>query len=157
MTYSPASKETCFDGKLQSAAIPFHVGVGGNSRGCQKRNPPLRSVLPPKMTVGSTPANVSAEAHTGATCPWNPDPSLSFRFSFHDQVLCHLLIKQGIVNMKDVATFPFIKMTSSDQLYLGTCLFKIKSSILTKKKNLVHHYWEVYSKSLLMHEGLASQ
>lgn len=76
--------------------------------------------------------SLSVRRH-GATCPWNSDPSFSFVFSIHDQFLCHLLFKQGIVYMKDVATFPFIKMTSSCWLYLRTCLIKIKSCILRKK------------------------
>lgn len=50
ITYSPASEEPCFDAELQSFAILFHVGVGGKSKGCQKGNPPLGSILPPKMT-----------------------------------------------------------------------------------------------------------
>lgn len=159
MTYSPVSEESCFDGELQSVAIPFHVGVGGKSKRCQKQNPPLGSTLLPKMTTGSTPVIVDSEAYSGATCPWNPDPSFSFVFSIHDQLLCHLLIKQGIVNMKDMNTFPFIKMTSSCWLYLRTCLIKIKSCILRGKKNpmLPCYYWEANSKALLMHEGLASQ
>lgn len=136
MTYSPVSEESCFDAELQSAAIPFHVGVGGKSKGCQKQNPPLGSTLPPKMTAGPTPAIVSSEAYSGATCPWNPDPSFSFVFSIHDRLLCHLLIKQGIANMKDVATFPFIKVTSSCWLYIRTCLIKIKSCILRKRKSV---------------------
>lgn len=132
MTYSPASEESCFDAKLQSATIPFHVNVERKSKGCQKRNPPLGSMLPPKMTAGLTPVIVSSEAYSGATCPWDPDPSFSFVFSIHDRLLCHLLMKQGIANMKEVATFPFIKMTSSCWLYLRTCFIRIKSCILRK-------------------------
>lgn len=81
------------------------------------------------------PLSVRKE-YSGATCPWNPDPSFSFVFSIHDRLLCHLLIKQGIGNMKDVATFPFIKVTSSCWLYIRTCLTKIKSCILRKRKSV---------------------
>lgn len=149
ITYSPASEESCFDAELQSLVILFHVGVAGKSKGCQKGNPPLGSILPPKMTAGSTPVIVSVEIYSSATCPWNPVLSTSFVFSIHrDQYQpgdCQQRHDHFAFHQNDIIL-----------LAIRTCLIKLKSCILGKNPMHQSYYWGAHLKALLMHQGLAS-
>lgn len=106
------------------------------------QNPSPRSKLLPKMTEGSTDS-LSVQRYN-ATCPWNPVLSISFVFSIrHDQLsfllscafICYLI--EGIADMKDTTTLPFITMTSSLWLHLRTYLIKMIWCIL--RQNPMHH------------------